>query len=59
MRPIRPVWEDYLLPLEPDVDELTGLKVDSECLQNYVFDLEEYVNYLEQTLERYEETLYP
>jgi hypothetical protein len=61
MRKIRPEWEDFMYLLE-DFDNPysdTGtLLAEMNAKQEYLFALEEYTNYLEQTLERYEQAIF-
>lgn len=58
MRRIRPEIEDYIPVLGDDLTELEALKIFMEKQQEYLFDVDQYMNYLEQTMEEYERRLY-
>lgn len=58
MRRIRPEIEDYIPILDDDLSELEALKIFMEKQQEYLFDVDQYMNYLEQTMEEYERRLY-
>ena len=58
MRRIRPEIEDYIPVLDDDLTELEALKIFMEKQQEYLFDVDQYMNYLEQTMEEYERRLY-
>lgn len=58
MRRIRPEIEDYIPILDDNLSELEALKIFMEKQQEYLFDVDQYMNYLEQTMEEYERRLY-
>jgi len=58
VRRIRPEIEDYIPVLDDDLTELEALKIFMEKQQEYLFDVDQYMNYLEQTMEEYERRLY-
>jgi hypothetical protein len=58
VRRIRPEIEDYIPVLGDDLTELEALKIFMEKQQEYLFDVDQYMNYLEQTMEEYERRLY-